>query len=710
MNTRFQAFISYSHADARWSAWLQRKLETYRVPRRVRGQPGKYGPVPERIGAVFRDREDLSAAGDLGDTIRSALAGSAALLVVCSPAAARSPWVDKEILSFKQLNGEDRIYALIVDGEPNAGDERECFPPALRFHLDADGQLSERRAEPLAADLRRGKDGRSLALLKMLSGLLGVDLDLLRQREQQRQHRRLLAIAAASVCGMMLTGYLAITASLARNDAQRRQAQAEDILGFMLGDLRQKLETVGRLDLLDSVGDKAMHYFADLDPRDLSDTALAQQAQALTQLGQVRLDQGRYPEALESFLDAYRRSEALAARRPGDGARLFDRGQAEFWVAFVHWQARNFDDARLWMERYLDSSRAVAALPEPRPEWLIEQTYAEQNLAVLELDAGRLDSARAGFARARDAIEQQVRDAPGDLQLAWALANIESWQGSAAERQGRLDLAIGFFRDQAHEMDRIREAEPELPKWQQMSAVAELLLAASLNTTGRFAEAEEVADTAKRRMLALTERDPENADWRLTLMQARVARASALFAQGRQAEATAELDAARPVVLEAMAAGDADRRALREAFAGLSLETALALHRNDLKSAAQAAEKMIALFSIDRSDDPVEIGRRAIALALAAEVAQRGGVSAQADEHLRAAEALLAPLVETTRYWAVLDPWLRVKLLAGDENAADAVRRRIAEIGYHPIFPWPTPGDVFVSTQVAEGVVLDSPR
>ncbi|PKM01501.1 MAG: hypothetical protein CVV17_07210, partial [Gammaproteobacteria bacterium HGW-Gammaproteobacteria-7] len=416
MNARSQAFISYSHADARWSAWLQRKLETYRVPRRVRDQPGRFGPVPERIGAVFRDREDLSAAGDLGDTIRSALASSAALLVICSPAAARSPWVDQEILAFKQLNGEDRIYALIVDGEPNCGDERECFPHALRFHIDADGELSERRAEPLAADIRHGKDGRSLALLKLISGLLGVDLDLLRQRDQQRQQRRLLTIAAASVCGMMLTGYLAIAASLARNDAQRRQAQAEDILGFMLGDLRQKLETVGRLDLLDSVGDKAMHYFADLDPRDLSDTALAQQAQSLTQLGQVRLDQGRYPEALESFLDAYRRSEALAARHPGDGARLFDQGQAEYWVGFVHWQARDLDTARQWMERYLDSSLAVSAISEPRPEWLIEPIYAQQNLAVLELDAGRLDAAEAGFARARDAMQTQVHAAPDDME------------------------------------------------------------------------------------------------------------------------------------------------------------------------------------------------------------------------------------------------------------------------------------------------------
>ena len=70
---RYQAFISYSHADAGHAAWLQRRLETYRVPRRLHGKPGLHGPIPARLGAVFRDREDLPASGDLGDTIRAAL-------------------------------------------------------------------------------------------------------------------------------------------------------------------------------------------------------------------------------------------------------------------------------------------------------------------------------------------------------------------------------------------------------------------------------------------------------------------------------------------------------------------------------------------------------------------------------------------------------------------------------------------------------------
>ena len=124
--------------------------------------------------------------------------------MICSPQAAKSRWVNEEIIAFKRLGREDRIFCLIVDGEPNATDlpgraEEECFPPALRFRLGADGQLSEIRTEPIAADAREGKDGRRSAKLKLIAGVLGVGYDALRRREQQRRNRRLFALTCAAL-------------------------------------------------------------------------------------------------------------------------------------------------------------------------------------------------------------------------------------------------------------------------------------------------------------------------------------------------------------------------------------------------------------------------------------------------------------------------------------------------------------------------------
>ena len=56
---KYRAFISYSHADSKWAAWLHKSLETYRVPKHLVGRVTAFGPIPERLAPVFRDREEL---------------------------------------------------------------------------------------------------------------------------------------------------------------------------------------------------------------------------------------------------------------------------------------------------------------------------------------------------------------------------------------------------------------------------------------------------------------------------------------------------------------------------------------------------------------------------------------------------------------------------------------------------------------------------
>src|SRR4051812_49565957 len=123
---RYRAFISYSHKDAAIGRWLHRRLEGYRLPRRLVGSEGERGPVPSRLTPIFRDREELPAAGDLSERVRAALADSDHLVIVCSPNSAASPWVAKEIEAFRELHPGRPVYAAIVEGDP-----AQCFPANL---------------------------------------------------------------------------------------------------------------------------------------------------------------------------------------------------------------------------------------------------------------------------------------------------------------------------------------------------------------------------------------------------------------------------------------------------------------------------------------------------------------------------------------------------------------------------------------------------
>ncbi len=229
---KYRAFISYSHSDEEWAKWLHKALETYRMPRRLVGRETGLGKVPERITPVFRDRDELATATNLGDILVRALEDSACLLVICSRKSARSRWVNEEIKTFKRLGKADRIFALIVDGEPGASArpetaDDECFPPALIHALGADGELTSELIEPIAADVRPGKDSKLDGKLKLIAGMFAVGLDELKQRESQRQQRRLMALVTASVAGMAITTTLAGAAWLARNDAERQKVRAE---------------------------------------------------------------------------------------------------------------------------------------------------------------------------------------------------------------------------------------------------------------------------------------------------------------------------------------------------------------------------------------------------------------------------------------------------------------------------------------------------
>ena len=126
--------------------------------------------------------------------------------MLCSPAAARSRWVNQEVIDFKKLGRADRVHALIIDGDPGAApDKGGCFPPALVSKLADDGTLTpDPSHEVLAADLRPEGDGRDEAKLKLIAGLLGIPFNSLRRREAAAARKRLLITQAIAASMMLL--------------------------------------------------------------------------------------------------------------------------------------------------------------------------------------------------------------------------------------------------------------------------------------------------------------------------------------------------------------------------------------------------------------------------------------------------------------------------------------------------------------------------
>ena len=180
----YYAFISYKREDEKWAKWLEKKLESFGFPVAVRKENPE---LPSKIYPVFRDQSDLTG-GNLNQELEKALRESKFLIVVCSPRAARSPWVSKEVQWFIDHGRENCIIPYIIGGTPNAAEPAdECFPEGLR-------QLTGER-EILGVNVN--DMGREAAMIKIVARMFGLRFDTLWQSQQRAARRRRRIIYAA---------------------------------------------------------------------------------------------------------------------------------------------------------------------------------------------------------------------------------------------------------------------------------------------------------------------------------------------------------------------------------------------------------------------------------------------------------------------------------------------------------------------------------
>lgn len=222
------AFVSYrsSGADQREAAWLQAAIETYKLPTALAARLNR----PARLGRLFRDAEELPAAPNLRERLVVALTRSDNLIVLCSPRAAASRWINSEIDEFVAQGRANRIFAVLMEGAPT-----EAFPSSLlslsRVVASNVDQAIVRPDEPLAADLRpvaglSQRQVRRTALLRLIAGLLDIGFDDLRNRDAQRRNRRMAFLAAGGLAGLAIVSSLGIWSEINRREAVVQRASA----------------------------------------------------------------------------------------------------------------------------------------------------------------------------------------------------------------------------------------------------------------------------------------------------------------------------------------------------------------------------------------------------------------------------------------------------------------------------------------------------
>ena len=210
----YDAFICYKHgtSDTLFAKKLQQHMEHFHAPVHLQS-----AYIKEKINRVFIDEGELACYSDFTQQIRQALKNSEWLIVICSPEAKESAWINREIEIFLEFHDRSRILTILASGST-----LNSFPSALL-------QNGDDSTEPLAADIRGENIKSSLnklkgdALLKIVAPILGTTFDSLKQRRKIYHLQRLAWFSCLFASLLLLFSIYAI------NRANYIERQADEI-------------------------------------------------------------------------------------------------------------------------------------------------------------------------------------------------------------------------------------------------------------------------------------------------------------------------------------------------------------------------------------------------------------------------------------------------------------------------------------------------
>jgi len=505
--------------------------------------------------------------------------------------------------------------------------------------------------------------------------------------------RRLRALAIAAVLAIAALGGIKYAIDLARertaavaarDEANQRREQAESLIEFMLGDLRKKLEPVGRLEILDDVGTKAMAYFAAVPESSLSDKELLRRSTALYQIGSVRIAQGHLEAATKPLQESLALAATLAARTPDDADRLFELGQSHYWLGFVHWRRRHLDDALVNFGEYLRVSQQLAARSPDRADWAQELAAAHSNIGSVLPERGDLAGALDRF-RACLAIEERLLAShPDDNGLRRAVASSNNTIGVVLRRSGKLDEALKHHEAELALQQELVRRDPGNANWQLSLAVAHNYVGNLFDARGLGTAAVREFQTAIQILEPLTRRDPTNMTWRRELARNHLRLGRSLLGSANPGSLRELQEAV--ATFDAMAASDRTNVSWqRDAAEAHHARGEARLGANDVTGAqadAQAATSLSDTVLARNPDDRDASRIRVLAFTLAGQIQSRRGDAAGAHASWQEALVIIEPLAKDASDHRLLEPWTRILLLLGKQGEAVRVLERLDSTGY----------------------------
>ncbi len=507
-------------------------------------------------------------------------------------------------------------------------------------------------------------------------------LEWIRGKPRRRNQR---FIAAAILVAVLLAGFKYTTDLRAeRMIAEQNRAQAEDLMGFMLGDLRDKLEPVGRLDVLDDVGRKALEYYASRRDEDLGDEEYFKLSKAMTQIGDVRMAQGDMEAARQAFDEALITAEKLVKRDPSNPEWLAGLGAVHFWIGSILFSQGNLDEAETRFVTYLDVARQLEQLEPGNPDWRMETAYGYTNLAALAEERGdhtaALENIQSSIAIKRELSANQ----PENPALKSHLANSLGWAGRMRDKIGDRQGALVVLQEAETVLEELIAEDPANTNHQELLSITLHLIASMQRDLGK----DEAALSSYRADLdiisGLVQRDPENFEWRAGLATTKRTLGLHLIRMNRVAEAGPFIHQGDELVREVLAR---DPENIEHQFQTANSRLALArleLAQDRPEPALAWLDESVAEIKARYSGPPDKQASLALGetLLMRGVALERMGQRERAVSDWESAREILEPLKADSKDAGYLLAWCHLMAVTGNRVESQAVASRLAGQDY----------------------------
>jgi tetratricopeptide (TPR) repeat protein len=412
---RYRAFISYSHADTKWANWLHGRLESFRIDRDLIGRQTAVGLIPKTLRPIFRDRDDFTAGHSLSEQTLAALDASAALIVLGSPDAAKSHYVNEEVRLFQHraqdgaARGDERLQKALDLLKANKPQDAEPL-----FQTVAEEKAARVRADTARLE-KHSKD--AAAAYRNLGAIAGLG----DPRRAQEAYAKALEFDGEDLEALYWYGYLNFLAG-DLGAAQRplaRLLETATQLGDQRGIYRAHLGLGQVMKGRGSLPSARDHEEKALDIA-LGQSAVAKDdlewerdvSEAQVRMGDVLRAEGNLPAALDSYKAAHAIRERLTTADPGKADWQRDLANSHNNIGLVLQAQGNLPAA-------LDSYKAAYAITErlittdsENADWQRDVANSHINIGDVLRAQGNLSAALESYNAAQAIRERLITARP----------------------------------------------------------------------------------------------------------------------------------------------------------------------------------------------------------------------------------------------------------------------------------------------------------